>query len=234
MQRRVIAAVAAVLLAGIGAVMLYSYVSTADARAMANQAPTAVLVVTKTIPADTPADNIGPYVETRQLPKAAIIPGALTSISDVTGRVTATQLEVGEQLLDSRFVKPGVTTTGEVEVPNDMQTLTIQLDPMRAVGSSIVAGDKLGVYVSAEVDDEIRTTLLLRDVLVVRVQGAPDPSTVEGGAAPSGDVTLTVALKPADAIKLIWAGEHTKMWLALEPREGDHKSTPTVTVKQVF
>ncbi|MBI5027819.1 MAG: hypothetical protein HZB48_03210, partial [Actinobacteria bacterium] len=53
MQRRIIAAVAAVLLAGIGAVLLYSYVNTAEARAMSNMAPTSVLVVTKVIPAGT-------------------------------------------------------------------------------------------------------------------------------------------------------------------------------------
>lgn len=234
MQRRVIPAIAAVLLAGLGAILLYSYVSNADARAMANQAPTEVLVVIQTIPVDTPAENLGPYVETRQLPKAAVVPGALTSIKDIAGRVAGTSLQVGEQLLDSRFIKPGVTTTGEVEVPNDMQSLTIQLDPVRAVGSSIAAGDKLGVFVSAEVDDVSRTKLLLREVLVTRVQGAPDPSTIESGAAPSSDVLLTIALKPNEATKLIWASEYTKIWLALEPKEGDRKSTPTVTVKQVF
>src|SRR6185369_9849400 len=63
MQRRVIAAIAAVLLAGIGAVLLYSYVNTADKRAMAGQEATSVLVVTKVVPAGTPSESIAPYVE---------------------------------------------------------------------------------------------------------------------------------------------------------------------------
>ena len=62
MQRRIIAAVAAVLLAGIGAVLLYSYVNNADARAMATLETTQVLVVTKVIPAGTSGANLAPFV----------------------------------------------------------------------------------------------------------------------------------------------------------------------------
>ena len=59
MQRRLIAAIAAVILAGIGAILLFNYVSSADARAMAGQEPTQVLVVTKDIPAGTLGKTLG-------------------------------------------------------------------------------------------------------------------------------------------------------------------------------
>ena len=237
MQRRVIAAVAAVLLAGIGAILLFSYVNTADKRAIANQAPTDVLVVTQAIPAGTPAEAIAPYVELRQLPKGAVVAGSLVNAADpaVAGLVTSTELQVGEQLLQSRFIQPGITDNGEVAVPDDLQTLTLQLDPQRTVGSAIAPGDKLAVFVSMEVDDEPQTTLMARDVLVTRVQGAPDQSTVDEKAAPSGELILTVALAPKDAGRLIWAAEYAKgIWLALEPKAGEHETTPTITVKHVL
>ena len=53
MKRRIIAAVAALLLAGIGAVVLTSYVRGADARAMAGMQTEKVLVVTTMVPKGT-------------------------------------------------------------------------------------------------------------------------------------------------------------------------------------
>jgi pilus assembly protein CpaB len=55
MKRRILAVVAAVLLAAVGAVGLYAYVHTADQRAMAGQETAEVLVVTKVVPTGTPS-----------------------------------------------------------------------------------------------------------------------------------------------------------------------------------
>ena len=234
MQRRVIAAVAAVLLAGIGAVMLFSYVSTADARAMANLTPTEVLVVTAVVPAGTPAENLGAYVERRELPKSAVVPEALTTATDLAGLVANTDLQVGEQLLKARFSAPGVSNNGEVDVPKDLQQFTIQLAPSRVIGTNLVAGDKVGLFISKEQNQVALTKLALRDVLVTRIQGAPDAATADGEVVPSGDVLVTLALKPSDATQVVWAIEFGAVWLALEPEEGDHDSRTVAKVKNVF
>ncbi len=234
MQRRVIAAVAAVLLAGIGAVMLFSYVNTADARAMANLTPTGVLVVTKVVPAGTAAEDLGAYVERRELPKAAVVPDALASATDLAGLVATTDLQVGEQLLKARFGTPGVSNNGEVDVPKDLQQFTIQLAPSRVIGTNLAAGDKVALFISKEQNQVGLTKLALRDVLVTRIQGAPDAATADGQVVPSGDVLVTLALKPAAATQVVWATEFGSVWLALEPEEGDHDSRTIVKVKNVF
>jgi len=234
MQRRVIAAIAAVLLAGIGAVLLFSYVSTADARAMANLAPTEVLVVTKVVPAGTPAENLGPYVERRELPRTAVVPDALTSAADLTGLVASTDLQVGEQLLKARFSEPGVNNNGEVDVPKDLQQLTIQLDPSRVIGTNLAPGDKVGLFISKEENQVALTKLAFRNVLVTRIQGAPDQSTPDGEALPSNDVLVTLAIAPKDSTQVVWGIEFGHVWLALEPEEGDQNSRNVVKVKNVF
>ena len=234
MQRRVIAAVAAVLLAGLGAIMLYSYVSTADSRAMANQAPTDVLVVTKTVPIGTPAENLAPYVELRQLPKAAVVPGALTSTGDILGLTTSIELQIGEQVLKARFAEPGVTSTGEVDVPKGLQQLTVQLSPSRVIGTNLAAGDKVGLFISKEENQVALTKLAFRNVLVARIQGAPDQSAGDGAVAPSGDVIVTLAVPPKDAAQIVWGIEFGHVWLALEPEEGDLDTKNVVRVKNVF
>jgi pilus assembly protein CpaB len=235
MQRRIIAAVAAVLLAGIGAALLYSYVNTADARAMAKLDTAQVLVATKVIPAGTSGAALGPFVELKQLPSVAVVEGALTSLADVAELEATSDLQVGEQVLASRFAKPNTTSTGEVEVPSDLQRFTVQLGPNRVIGNNIVPGDKVGLYISIEENQVAITKLALRDVLVTRVQGVPSTPASDGtDVAPSSDVLVTFAITPADAAKVVWGAEFGKIYLALEPKDGDHNSTPLIRVKTIF
>ncbi|MFT4110206.1 Flp pilus assembly protein CpaB [Propionicimonas sp.] len=234
MQRRIIAAVAAVLLAGIGAVLLYNYVSNADRRAMANMETTGVLVVTQAVPAGTAGADLTPYVELRQLPKMAIADGALTDTTSVTDLVTDGTLAVGEQVLSSRFIAPNTTSAGSVEVPADLQQVSIALEATRTVGGSIQAGDKIALLFTGPLkdkDDQV-TAQALRDVLVVRVQGASSGS--DDDSAPGSGLTLTLALDPANVTRVVWAAENAKIWAALEPKEGSRSSLPWTTGKTVL
>jgi pilus assembly protein CpaB len=230
MQRRVIAAIAAVLLAGIGAVLLYSYVNSADKRAMAGQEATTVLVVSKVVPNGTPAENIAPYVEVRQLPRAAVVPGALTNTSEVAGLATTTELQVGEQLIRARFADPTTITTGKVVIPKDKQEVSVQLEPQRVVGSTIVAGDKIGIYFT--IGEETR--LVLSDVLVTNAQGGLDPASKDENAAPSGSLVITLALDAADVERVVFAAEAGRIWVARESAEPGKQITTGTTAKNVF
>ncbi len=231
MQRRIIAAVAAVLLAGIGAVLLYSYVNTAEARAMSSMSPTSVLVVTKVIPAGTSGSGIAPYVELKKLPQVAVVPGALTDISSITTLVAASDIQPGEQVLPQRFVAADTTANGDVQVPTNMQLVSIPLDAPRSVGATVLPGDKIAIFVSGDdTSGKPVTGLALRDVLVVKMQGA---TAGDDGAVPSGTQIVTVALPPEEATRVVFAAEHEHVWLALEPKDGG-QGTMIVTGKTVL
>ncbi|MCB0910918.1 MAG: hypothetical protein KDB60_04790 [Propionibacteriaceae bacterium] len=234
MQRRIIAAVAAVVLAGIGAVLLYTYVNSADARAMANMETTEVLVATKTIPSGTSGASLTPFVETKQLPRVAVGPNPLTDTTAVTDLVTTTDIQAGEQVLLSRFAEPNVTSTGEVDVPTDLMQLTVQLEPKRVIGTNLKAGDKVGVFISIEANQVALTKLAFRDVLVSRIQGAPNVADGNGDTAPSADVLVTLAITPKDATAIVWGHEFGKVYLGLEPKDGDHDTTNLIRVKDLF
>jgi pilus assembly protein CpaB len=238
MQRRIIAAVVAVVLAGIGAVLLYSYVNNADARAMATLDTTQVLVATKVIPAGTSGANLAPFVALKQLPKVAVVEGALTSTELVADLEATTDLQVGEQVLASRFAKPNTDVTGKVDVPTDLSQVTVQLDPQHVVGTHIAPGSKVALFISVEVNQVAVSKLAFRDVLVTNVQGAPSAAPTSGGdsseVAPSSDVLVTFAIAPKDAGQIVWGQEFGKIYLALEPKDGDHTSAPLIRVKSIF
>ncbi len=226
MQRRVIAAIAAVLLAGIGAVLMFTYVSNADARAMAGQEPTDVLVVAKDVPAGTLGKDLAPYVELKQLPRSAIATAALRDTAEIQDLATTTELKQGEQVLASRFAAPDSDggKSGQVPVPNDMQQISLLIDPQRAVAGRIVPGDKIAINITKD----NKTAQLFRDVLVLRVDGG---STAEGAAA-GGAVMLTLGLKPPDAQLLAASIETASLWIVLESKSnaGDARTPISVNL----
>lgn len=212
MQRRLIAAIAAVILAGIGAVLLFNYVATADSRAMAGQQPVNVLVVTQPIKAGAAVSELAGSVETRQIPQVAVVPGALTSLDQVAGKVTISSLQIGEQLIESRFAEPGTAADGTVEVPADMQVVTISLEPQRVIGGTLSAGNKVAIYVTY--DNKIQQ--ILQSVTVV--------STTEG--------MITLALRPAEVQRVVLGQQSGQVWLAKEAK--NPSGTSPLDAKQLI
>lgn len=234
MQRRIIAAVAAVVLAGIGAVLLYSYVNTAEARAMSKMDTTEVLVASKLIPAGTTGADLAPYVELKKIPAVAVVPNALVNTAEIADLAATSDVQIGEQILASRFAAPNTTATGGVAVPTDMQQFSVSIEAHKAVAAAIKPGDRVGLFFSG--DDPVQkvklTALTVREVLVVNVQGASVGQT-DGTAAPTGNVVLTLALRPAEATRVVYAAENAALYVALEPKDGG-TGTYVVTQKTVL
>ena len=77
MRRRLIAALAALVLAATGAVVLLAYVRGADARALAGVQTVDVLVVDRPVAEGTPGEDLAELVRTERLPAKAAVPGVL-------------------------------------------------------------------------------------------------------------------------------------------------------------
>src|SRR5688500_14014848 len=140
MKRRLLAAIAALVLLVAGTLVLLAYVNGADARALAGTRTVEVLVVDEPVPAGTAGDALTELVTTKLLPAKAALGGRVTDLADLSGRVSTVDLLVGEQLLSSRFALPqDVQAPGTVEVPDGLQEVSILLEPQRAVGGRLAA-----------------------------------------------------------------------------------------------
>jgi len=233
-SRRIVALVASVLLAAVGGVLLLQYVASADERALAGMEATTVLVAVKPIPEGTPADKLTGLVATRSLPTMSVPDGRLTSLDQVSGRVTNTALEPGEQLLTSRFVDPSALIEGgAVPVPKGLQQISIQLDRQRVVGGNLVAGATVGVFISTETE----TQLVLSRVLVTDVQGGASSTSEEdskSSAASNGQVMVTLATTQEQAQRIVYAAEHAAIWLSLQTVDSKVSGTTTTSGKNLF
>jgi pilus assembly protein CpaB len=243
MRRRLIAAFAALVLLLAGTVVLLAYVRGADARALAGVRTTEVLVADQVIPEGTPAEQLGALVRTEVLPAKAVLADRVTDLGDLAGQVATVDLQPGEQLLASRFASPDESQApGTVAVPAGLQEVSVLLEPQRAVGGRLGAGDAVGVVVSLALESGPATHAVLHDVLVTQVQGAPvqaaaqgEPETASAGAvAPSASLMVTLAVSAAQAEAVVFGIEHGTLWLTLEPDGAAVGGTEVITQGNIY
>lgn len=245
MIRRLIVALLALVIAAVGGVLTFVYASGADARAMADMAPTRVLVVAEPISAGTPAEELAEAVAVRQIPAAAVVPGGVADLADVAGLLTTADLQPGEQLLASRFEGPEAVPEA-IEVPPNMHQLSLQLESRRVIGGELSPGDTVGVFLSGTVvtgtstesTESDQTHLILHKVLVTAVTGAAGVIVDEDGAEvqqeASDTLMVTFALSAADAEQLVFGAEFGQIWLSLEGAEVPEDGTRLVTPVEAF
>jgi pilus assembly protein CpaB len=241
-KRRLLAALAALVLATVGAAVLLAYARGADSRALAGIRTVPVLVVTRPVPAGTAGDRLAGSVRTELLPEKAAAQGRVRSLTALSGMVATVDLEPGEQLLATRFSAPDqLRAPGTVAVPAGKQEVSILLDPQRAVGGRLAAGDEVGIYLSeADQNGKGVTHAVLHHVLVTQVQGgtAPAPSSGDtqtaAASTPTGSVMVTLAVSAAQAEAVVFGQEHGRLWLSLEPDGADISHTRVLDPTNVY
>ncbi|MCX6406154.1 MAG: RcpC/CpaB family pilus assembly protein [Propionibacteriales bacterium] len=217
MNKQRLAIGAAVLLAVLGFAALVVYAQGADDRAFEGTERTTVLRVTQEVATKTPASELAKSVETVELPKAAVVPGALTDLSDVEGEVTQGVLVPGDQLTAAKFAAAD-DVKGDTAVPKGMQELAVQLESQRIVGGALAPGDLVGVMASYDG----RTAVAVNRVRVLGVTAGIGDAQVASGA------TVTVAVRTVDAEKIVNAMEFGKVWLTKQTTDTDTGGGRTV------
>ncbi|MCO4236042.1 Flp pilus assembly protein CpaB [Pseudarthrobacter raffinosi] len=255
MKSRLLAGVAAVVLAIIGAVLMFTYAQGADQRAVQELEPVGVLVVKQAIPAGTPVEAFKASIATEQLPGASVAKTSLTTLDSEAGKVAAVDLVPGEQLVAERLVAPeDLKTSGSVNVPAGLQEVSFQLEPQRVVGGRLAPGDHVGVFISmkqggleAKTDKET-TQLSVHKALVTAVQRAPEAAAAKPAPSesaepatdprdstlPTGSLMLTVAVNDVDAAKIIFASEFASIWLTREPLDAQDNGPRVMQRPEVY
>jgi pilus assembly protein CpaB len=211
MQRRLLAAVAAFLIAAVGAVVLVSYAQSADARAQAGEQLVPVLVVGSTVPAGTDAAVVAGSVTTEQVPARLAAPGRLSDLSAVAGFVTTADLLPGEQVLEDRFADPAaLLPAGTVAAPAGTQEVSLTLQPQQAVNGALKAGDRVGVLMIGKDTPVTPASQSIDGVLVTRSTGGAESTD------PSAQVTVTLALDGPQSAAVIAGMQQGTIWLSLQ------------------
>lgn len=235
MGRRVIALVAAALVAIFGVVAMLVYVNGADRRAVINADPQRVYITEKVVPAGT---TLAQALESKWIVETVVAAkskpiGALTEVDDAKKKLVAiTDIGLGEFVLAGRFGEK-VSAQSALPVPSGMVGISVQLAAPEGVNEFPTPGSHLVLYTTYETkvqatgnaeapggQDVKETSVLLADVLVIGVNRttAPQPGpTAVGGDAPSkaDSVVYTLALSPVDAQRVVQGMRATTMYAGL-------------------
>lgn len=150
MGRRILAIIAAAVIALVGALLVLVYAKTADSRAVAAASPKVVYVTTKTVPAGTSlkeAVRLGELEQTT-VAAASLPAGALTKVDDSNSALLAlTDITPGQYVLAAAF---GETPVGvkAIQVPAGMLAVSVQLSDPARVGTFVTPGSNLTIFAS--------------------------------------------------------------------------------------
>jgi len=259
MNRRLMGAVAAVLLATFGTFVLVGYVKGAEDRAVAGEELVPVLVLKERVPAGTPADALRGKFETEKVPAKVRNADAVNTLEALADRVTAIDLLPGEQLTKARFVTRDLVHRGSVAVPEGMLEVTVSLEPQRAVGGVLRPGSSVAVLASFEPfdvssEEPVRlegqlipkggqtpnsTHMILHKVQVTNVQSeesfkATAKDKEATAPAPGDNLLVTLAVDAPSAERVVFAAEHGKVWLAIEPQSTPEAGTRVQTRGSIY
>lgn len=262
MNRKLLGAVAAVLLAAIGTFVLVSFVRGAEQRALAGERLTQVYVVASPIEKGTQGEALRELLTVERVPLKVRAAGAISDLTDIDDKVTAVDLLPGEQLVEARFIDPEDVSAGQVDVPDGLLETTLSLEPQRALGGNLRPGDTVALTASFEpfdiegtvdekgqpLDEDGKKTgntthIILHKVLVTNVQGglpAPGeedenaPTGANAQAAAGANLMVTVALDAPSVERVVFASEFGLVWLSAEPEDAPEDGTKVQTRGTIY
>ncbi|MBR7743909.1 Flp pilus assembly protein CpaB [Phycicoccus sp. BSK3Z-2] len=245
MGRRILAILAAAVIAFVGAALVLVYARGADARAVAAASPTTVYVTNEVIPAGTSmkdAVRLGQMGQT-EVASAAKPVGALETIDDTNGALVAlTDIAPGQYVLGAAF---GEVPLGEkaLQVASGKLAVSVQLNDPARVGTFVTPGSFLTVFMTYQLknldaseeaqvfnEEEIQgTSILLDNVKVIAMGDASltpaqaTPEEGEEGASQQETPTFLVTLEvsPEQAARLVHGINNYTLYAGLRGSELD-------------
>jgi pilus assembly protein CpaB len=236
--RRTVILIAAVVVAAIAAVAVYSYLTTVQDRANKDAKLVKVFVVKKDITKGLPGEQAldQGFIKPDQINVKFRAATALTDPNVIRGKVALTNLAANQVVVDGQFVDPRVATVSSAQrIETGKVAITIQVDQVRGVANLIQPGDKVNMLVTAP-DNKERYLYQNVPVLFVGSQAAPQPGettvTTTPGAVAQGSGLITVAVPPDAAQRIAFVSSSgdggNSIYLTLVPPDNIPQPLPPV------
>ena len=223
----------ALLLAAVATAGVYLYISGLEENKEQGLTTVEVVVAKSDIPVGTSLDEVisdGGF-DTAEVLEDSLVSGAVTDLAQLEGRVTSAAILAGEQISTARLEGSDALPGGALGIPDGFEAITVPLDTARVVASEIRDNDNVTVYATFSLGgaDQARTVALVPQAQVLKI-GAPG----EDGPGSGSEMLVTLALRPLDAQRLVFAQEQGSVWMSLLPPDQDGRIRPTVGLPQVL
>lgn len=172
-----------------------------------------------------------------EVPSELVPEGAFHDVADAVDHPTSTAIQQGD-IMTSRKVYVDIRMAGFTGIiPPDCRAVTIPINDVTGVSGFAHPGDYVDIMViTGTKENGVNGRIILQDVLLLGINRTADlPNTPTGDSSKKDDAsaqnvgnvntkassdtmaTATVALKPADALKLAAASQEGTLYLVLRP-----------------
>ena len=223
----------AVGLAVVAALLTVFYVSNYKSSVNSDSETVSVPVAAQDIPLGTLGSEVVSrnMLTTQEIPRKAIVNGAISGPADITNLIATQPIYIGEQVTARRFgpvSEAGVRT----QLKGTYRAIQFKGEPNQILAGVLRPGDHVDVVANvkfpAEDSQKHYTKVVLRDVLVLRT-GVPDAgASVVDPTGGGGWVMLR--LTDVQAQKAFFLYSNSDWWLALRPGINDKNSSDAVSI----
>lgn len=208
----------AVFVVGAGATYLIARGGGSGEPAPSGPGRAAVLYAAKPIPSGTSGStalNQG-LIKTKAIAESAKPANALTDSSQVAGRTAALGVAEGQVITSDNF-KANQTRIGTLAIPEGKTALALSMENVPGVAGFAGAGDFINIYGVVKNDAQSMAKLIMQNVEVLNVNGAPLVSNQGQPGAPG--LVYLVAVDPFEAEQLVYLDTFQNLYFALVSKD---------------
>jgi Flp pilus assembly protein CpaB len=211
----------AVALAGLAALLVTYYVSNYKNSVRKNEASVPVLVASKDIPAGTLGSDVAKgYLKTIDIARKAVVPGAISSPTQIRSLVALQTTFAGEQITTHRF-GPLVEQGIKGQLTANYRAMQLAGDPNQVLSGTIKAGDHVdfvGVVTTQGSNGGSGLTfgrVFVRNIQVLQTQTESSSSGKIGGGG-NNDEAVLLRVTDAQAQKIAVVYKKGDYWALLQ------------------
>lgn len=192
-------------------------------------------------------------LQTVEQPTDFIQPGAIPNPADAVGQVALAPIIKGEQLMESKILKPGPMTGLSLQVAPGKRAVTLPVDDMRGVAKLMKPGDRIDILAAIDIGNgadkrrEVKT--LLQDVVILatglqisnelprllETRGEENYIKNIRGDATFTNVTIEASPKEAQELVYILSTSPGSLFMTLRhPSDHEKPRMPHATVQSVL
>ncbi|MDP4182988.1 MAG: Flp pilus assembly protein CpaB [Bacillota bacterium] len=199
--------------------LVYFYITNSTTKPQAAVEKIKVFVVNKTLPAKHKI--VDGDLREEKVSKQYVNMKAVQNKSEIVGRLTKDTIIEGEQILKDRLVSNDKTSL-VYSVPEGKRAISININEQIAVSNLIRPGDYVDVIANFEKEDVEDhnnkivypkiTKTVLENILVLALG---QEQNIDEAKAPESPKTVTFAVSPEEAEKLVYVSEFASLRLTL-------------------
>lgn len=246
MDRRKLLLVVAVIVALMGAALVFVYVQGADNRAADEYETVEVLTAAQPILTGETIEQAAAAgkLQASRVPRTALLTSAVRTVDDLSGLAANTNIYPGEQIVTEKF--GGVAEASRLPIPQGKVAVSVELSDTARVAGFVEAGSEVAIWVTGAISENpdapsVPFTRLLLPKVTVLAAGSTtlvsQTSTTQDGTQTTEQLPrtlLTLAVDQAEAERIQYAAANGSLSFGLLSSESKVQPSKGVTAQNLF